>query len=307
MNEQWRIFMQNERARIAGNGGALFPEAPAGADCCLCDLSHLGLIRAHGEDALSFLQGQLTSDVRKVSAVRSQLSSYCSPKGRMLASFRVFKRGDDFYLQLPRENLEPILKRLRMYLLRARATLEDAGERAAGVLEREGDAPQKTQGEVTPVGDLSLLRHPGEPPRFQVVGPAVALQGLWERLAATATPVNADYWAWLDIRAGIPTGLPQTAEAFVPQMANMELVDGVSFSKGCYTGQEVVARSQYLGKLKRRMYLAHVDCETTPHPGDELFSPGAESGQTGGKLVDARRSPGGGYDLLAVIPSGIRE
>ncbi len=112
--------------------------------------------------------------------------------------------------------------------------------------------------------------------------------------------VNADYWALLDVRAGIPTVYPETVEAFVPQMTNMQLVDGVSFTKGCYTGQEIVARMQYLGKLKRRMYLAHVDTAEPPKAGDPLFSPQNASGQGAGRVVDARPAPEGGYDLLAV-------
>ena len=112
--------------------------------------------------------------------------------------------------------------------------------------------------------------------------------------------VGRDFWALADIRAGIPSVLEETVEAFVPQMANLQLVGGVSFTKGCYTGQEVVARMQYLGKLKRRMYLAHVVSANAPKPGDELFARGSTSGQGAGKVVDAQPA-GDGYDLLAVI------
>jgi folate-binding protein YgfZ len=105
----------------------------------------------------------------------------------------------------------------------------------------------------------------------------------------------------MDIRAGIPNVFEDTVEAFVPQMANLQLVGGVSFTKGCYTGQEVVARMQYLGKLKRRMYHARVDAGQPPTPGTEVFSPSSDSGQGAGRIVDAAASPDGGYEVLAVL------
>jgi folate-binding protein YgfZ len=141
---------------------------------------------------------------------------------------------------------------------------------------------------------------PGSTPRFALIGSADELIRIWESCESQAVPMDSNFWALQEIRAGVPTVYPETSEAFVPQMTNMQLIDGVSFTKGCYTGQEVVARMQYLGKLKRRMYLAHVHSEIAPKPGDELFAQGSTSGQGTGKVVDAQAS-GDGYDLLAVI------
>lgn len=120
--------------------------------------------------------------------------------------------------------------------------------------------------------------------------------------------MNADYWALLDIRAGIPTVYPQTRDTFVPQMVNLHLLDGVSFKKGCYTGQEVVARMQYLGKLKRRMYQARVEAaEKPPAPGDKLYSASSHSEQATGWVVDARGNGDGDYELLVVVEIEARE
>jgi folate-binding protein YgfZ len=260
---------------------------------------------------VQFLQGQFTNDVREVTAQHSQLSSFCSPKGRMLANFRIFQRDGTLYLQLPRENLAVVLKRLGMFILRAKVTLEDASDElvgiglagacAPGLLEpRFPEIPAKA-GDVLHADELTLIRLPDPTPRFQLVGPDEAMRELWQYLSGTATPADQDHWALLELRAGIPSVHPQTVDAFVPQMVNMHLIDGVSFRKGCYTGQEIVARMQYLGKLKRRMYLAHVDTDQAPAPGDELSSPATASGQGAGKVVDARHAPEGGYDLLAVI------
>ena len=127
------------------------------------------------------------------------------------------------------------------------------------------------------------------------------MPSVWEKLSGNATPASREHWELLDIRAGIPTIHSDTTEAFVPQMINMQLIDGVSFTKGCYTGQEVVARMKYLGKLKRQMFLAHVDMETVPAPGTTLDAESSESGQGAGKVVNAQRSPDGGVDLLAVV------
>jgi len=123
---------------------------------------------------------------------------------------------------------------------------------------------------------------------------------LWQLLSAKAAPVGAGPWSWLDIMAGIPVILPGTAEEFVPQMANLELVGGVSFTKGCYPGQEIVARMHYLGRLKQRMFRAHVESALQPLPGTPVFAPDLH-GQSTGHVLEAQASPQGGYDLLTVI------
>jgi len=214
-------------------------------------------------------------------------------------------------LQLPRPEVEATIKRLRMYLLRAKATIEDASDRCA-ILGIAGDcAPSllasqlgripEQENELTSHGELIAIRVPGPTPRFEVLAPPSSLKALWDHLAASASVVNADYSALLDIRAGIPTVYPQTSDAFVPQMANLQLLDGVSFKKGCYTGQEVVARMQHLGKLKRRMYRAQASAERLPLPGDELYCPSSTSGQATGRVVDARINSNGVYELLTVV------
>jgi folate-binding protein YgfZ len=311
MNSQWKRFIEAHSGVIDTGDQTRFPAAPREAGCALMDLSHLGLIRVAGAEADSFLQGQLTNDVREVSASHTQLAGHCSPKGRMLASFRVLRLDDTFYLQLPRVALPAAIKRLRMFVLRAKVSVEDAsdvsvcvglaGACAPGLLaEQVPDLPQADHG-MTRAGGLTIVRIPGTSPRFEVLGPVEAIEPLWEALAGRATPMDGTYWALLDIRAGIPTVYPETADAFVPQMANMQLIDGVSFTKGCYTGQEVVARMQYLGKLKRRMYQAEVESMTAPRPGDELHAPGSASEQASGRVVDARPSGEGRYELLAVV------
>jgi len=283
------------------------PAQPAPA-CALCDLSHLGLIRARGEEAATFLQGQLTNDTRLISPARAQLSAWCSPKGRMMASFLAFQYGDDLYLQVAADRLEAVLKRLRLFVLRTRVELSDASDELVRIGVAGDCAPallgDPVPGEAFAVqrrGELAVIRLPGDRPRFEVVGPVAAVRQLWERAEARATPAAAGYWSLLDIRAGVPTVFDETADAFVPQMTNLQLIDGVSFTKGCYTGQEVVARMQYLGRLKRRMYYARIAGAQPPAPGTELYAPGSESGQGTGRIVAAQPSPDGGTEALAVV------
>ncbi|MGD8957540.1 MAG: folate-binding protein, partial [Chromatiaceae bacterium] len=275
--------------------------------CAISDLSHFGLIRVSGPDARTFLQGQLTNDIHAVTAERAQISSYCSPKGRMLGSFWIFQRDEDLFLLLPKVRLDAVLKRLRMFILRAQVLVEDAsdtlarfgiaGECAAALLPV---VPTEDRASITR-DEITVFRMPGDRPRFGVVGPDSRLTPIWDQAATQATPTNTDFWALMDIRAGLPNVLEETVEAFVPQMVNLQLIDGVSFSKGCYTGQEVVARMQYLGKLKRRMYRARVDANEPPAPGSEVFAANGDADTAVGRIVDAAPSPDGGFEVLAVL------
>ena len=311
MNDQWKTFLESRAAQIDDEGNVRFPDTPVEADCALMDLSELGSIAVSGPEAEDFLQGQITSDTTRLSDTHTQLGSHCSPKGRMLASFRLFKLNDVIYLQLPRSRVQAMVQRLSMYLLRTKATVEDASDRLVAIAvagecapellaTRFGSVPDQDDG-LARNGDCALIRISGPVPRFQVLGTAAAMEAIWDQLAETATILNSDYWALLDIRAGIPSVYPQTIEAFVPQMTNLQLIDGVSFKKGCYTGQEVVARMQYLGKLKRRMYRASARVEDPPLPGDELHCPTSKSAQATGWVVDARANRDGECELLVVV------
>ncbi len=278
------------------------------------ELSHHGLIAVRGPDANPFLQGQLTCDIQEATLAHSLLGAYCSPKGRALACFRLFRRGDAVYLELPRDLVQPTLVRLNKYVLRAKVTLEDASDRllrfgvagshaAALMMKPIGAIPEVANGILHTAEDesaLTVIRLPGPMPRFEAYGPASEMQTLWKALDDPLRLTDSESWRLLDILAGIPAVYPETVEAFVPQMLNLDLLGGISFQKGCYTGQEIVARTRYLGKLKRRMYLARVDSPTTPGPGNPLFSPQADASQSAGQLVDACGHPDGGYAVLAV-------
>ena len=315
MNIDWQAFLEQQGATLDGNRVVDFGDHEKERQATarghvIAALSHHGLITAQGEEARDFLQNQFSNDMRLVSDSSSQISAYCTPKGRMLATFRIFQRGETFYLRLPHSILEPTLKRLRMFILRSKVTLEDVSDELISIgfagpeaQQRLGEILEKVPGEPNTLAEnngLLVIRLPDPLPRFEIYGEPDPVIGLWRRLARQASPVGADCWSWLDIQAGIPEVLPETVEAFVPQMVNLGALDGISYKKGCYPGQEVVARMHYLGKLKRRMYRAHVDTNTIPSPGDNLYSP-TETDQSVGKVVEAQPNPNGGVDLLAVI------
>jgi len=319
MNPDWQQFLTQQGATLDSGMVQHFGDATAelhatARSTVLCDLSQFGTLRAAGEDAQSFLQNMLSNDTHEVDAVRAQLSSLNSPKGRMLATMLIWRNGNDYLLQLPRALCEPMRKKLSMYVLRAKVKISDAsdeivllglsGENAQEILRKQfGELPELPFGFID-TEQAGVLKFSDM--RFQVSTTAQYAPTLWQALSQHAQPVGGVCWDWLNIRAGIPVILPQTQEQFVPQMANFELLGGVNFKKGCYPGQEIVARMQYLGKAKRRMYLVHLDSSEAPQPGDELFSADME-GQASGMIANVSPAPGGGYDMLAVVQTSSRE
>jgi hypothetical protein len=316
MNDDWKNFLAQQGAVFEGSRVVHFGDAQAERREALqahilCDLSHLGLIGVSGDEAQSFLQNQFCNDVRLVTPELSQLNGYCNPKGRALAVFRLFQREGRYYLRLPAEILDATLSRLRMFVLRSKVTLENASpalarmgyagpEAEQRLAAAVGAAPAAVNG-VVHHGGLTIMRIPGPHARFEIYGDTAALSTLWNRLKSDARPVGQGAWNLLDIHAGIPEIVTATREEFVPQMINLHSIDGLSFKKGCYPGQEIVARTYYLGKLKRRMYRAHIDTAAVPQPGDALVAEGSESGQGVGQIVRAEPAPDGGVEVLAVI------
>ena len=312
MNPQWRDHLLSkgvvlDNARVTDFRHPAMEIADAESGTILCDLSHVGLIRFEGEDSAAFLQGQLTCDVREIQG-RATHGGYCSHQGRLLATFLLWQAGAGYLMQLPEDIQEAIRQRLSRFVLRAKVRLADAGDDLIrmGIAGRDAETALAAHfGRAPPVpmtlvrsGDETLMRLDAS--RFELLLPPERAPAVWDQLAAMATPAGADCWEWLEIRAGIPAVMGATQEQFVPQMTNLDLVGGVSFTKGCYPGQEIVARTHYLGRLKRRTVLAHLEGSTAPRPGDEVHAPDA-GGQAAGMVLRAAPAPGGGFDLLAVV------
>ena len=273
------------------------------------ELTHLGVLQATGADVSGFLQGQLTNDIRDLDNGTSQLGAYCSHKGRMMAIMRLLRHGDDILMLLPPERIEPVMTRLRMFVLMSKVELANisesfraiglSGESASALLGK--DAPAEIDAVTCADDGVCIIRLAGENavPRFVLTGSNSALDNRISQFGDAVESGELNEWLLQDIRAGLPMVFEQTVEAFVPQMANMHLVNGVSFTKGCYTGQEVVARMQYLGSLKRRMYRVAIDGEC-PAPGTDLHAPGSKSAQGAGKVILAAPTPDGNCEALIV-------
>ncbi|HEX2541545.1 MAG TPA: folate-binding protein [Caldimonas sp.] len=255
-------------------------------------LSDRGVIRAIGPDAAKFLQGQLTNDVLTLGGERARLAGFCSAKGRLQASFVVWSAGpEEILLACPLDVLAPTLKRLSMFVLRAKCRLTDASveihlwgvagapaEALLGVLPAWGRR-EHDGGTVIRLPDAAGVR------RALVAAPAGS------RVVPEGTPsLRLEAWHWLEVQSGIVSIEAATVDRFVPQMVNFERVGGVDFQKGCYPGQEVVARSQYRGTTKRRTFL--FDCESVPQPGQDVFA-GDEGGEPAGTVANAAPRPEG--------------
>ncbi len=258
-------------------------------------LAHWGVIRAQGADAAPFLHGQLTSDMLHLGADRAVPAGFCSAKGRLQASFIVWQAAaDDILLACAADLLAPTLKRLSMFVMRAQCKLSDAsaelplfGIAGSAAAERLADMPIWAHRDA-PEGALIRLPDADGVPRALLAG-AAGPEGV--------PALDLDVWRRLEIASGVPLIEAATVDQFVPQMVNLELVGGVDFKKGCYPGQEIVARSQYRGTLKRRMFLFAVDA--TAGAGQEIFH-SADPGQPAGLVVNAAPSAGGAT-LLAEV------
>ena len=307
-------WLAQQAPDLLGNGDLAFAapleEAAATlAQDVISPLAHLGAIRAGGAEADVFLQNQLSNDVRQLGATQLQLSSYNSPKGRVLDLLALRREGEAILLETRRDTLGATLKRLRMFVLRSKVTLEDLGEHyaafglagpgAAELLDRAGLPRPPQDWDCITADAVTVVRRPGASPRYSIHAAPESLAGLWQALGAHARPVGSAAWRLLDILAGLPAIRPQTADHFVAQMLNLDRLGAISFSKGCYPGQEIVARMHYLGNLKRRMFRCRIDAGEAA-PGTPIY--GADSdAQAIGEVVESAPDAGGGTALLAVL------
>lgn len=315
MNPNWCSFLQSADAvfvsgsdEIVNFGDAAGELQAARSQTILVPLTHLGLIAASGDDAKTFLQNQFTSDINHLGADQVQHSAWCTAKGRMQASFLVWREANAFRLIVSGDLEADSLRRLQMFVLRSKVKLAAltgnrlllglAGPHASEALEEAGlPCPvvpmTRAIGEKASVIALEANRY------IAVVQPEGVVE-VWTKLTVKARPAGLPAWRWLDVQAGFPLISAVTKEEFVPQMADFERLGGVSFHKGCYPGQEVVARTQYLGKVKRHLY--RISCDQPLAAGADLHSPDNPD-QACGKIVSSAPSPAGGFEALAVVQS----
>lgn len=313
MNPNWRSFLESTEAVFAGDspeilsfGDAAGELQAAGRQTVIVPLSHLALIEATGEEAKAFLHSQFTSDVNHLSDGQAQHAGWCSAKGRMQASFVVWREAGTYRLILAADLLEATQKRLQMFILRAKVKLAASDLVLLGVAGEQAAEALLGAGLLAPVAPLDTVVGNGctvlrlDAGRYLVAAPEAAAADLWQKLTVKAKPAGTPVWRWLDVQAAFPLVTLATKEEFVPQMADFEKIGGISFHKGCYPGQEIVARTQYLGKVKRHLY--RLTSGTPLQAGDDLFSP-ENLEQASGKVMSAAPSPTGGFAALAVVQS----
>lgn len=287
--------------------------AEAGHPRLLAPLIERSVMAVRGDDATSFLQGQLTNDATLATEVHAQPNGYCTPKGRLLATFLHWCESDGHYLAAAADVHAAVQKRLAMFVLRAKVKLVDASQERLlfGIAEQDAEAVRRLFGAVPDaewgrreVEGGALIRVPGtarHPLRLILVTRDDALRSRWPALREAFPLAGPAAWRLTEIEAGMPQVVAATQEAFVPQMINFELIGGVNFKKGCYPGQEVVARSQYLGKLKRRMFLGRAAAEGLPAPGSDVYH-SARPDQPVGLVVNAERDGQGRVAMLVECP-----
>lgn len=272
-------------------------------------LSHYACITVSGPDTHKFLQGQLTCDMQASTPENALAGALCTPKGRMVSNFYLQHLAmDQVLLLLPSATLAATQATLSKYIVFSKAEMQAAqpwslaglvGPRAATVVHNLfGRAPTERLGFVgTENGSAVCVSPQQQRYLLSLRSDDLALQ--WQDLSDVAKPVNSKVWDYLDICAGFGFVQEQTIEMFIPQMLNLQLTDGVSFTKGCYTGQEIVARTEYRGNLKRRMYRASSSTNSTPEPGSAVFSSAKE--QPVGNIVAAEQIAADRVQMLTVL------
>ena len=277
------------------------PDSTLGKEPAWTALDHYALIRVTGPDALKFMQGQFTCDLTEITPERSRLGACCTPKGRMLALFRIARVGDEYWLRLPDALAQPLVDHLKKYIpfFKAQLILDDTLSAIGLIGDIAGlELPPEPVDSARALDDGILIRVPGTVPRFEHWGSSAGIANMSTRLASSVQRPKS-WWELTDILAGIGEVYGETREEFIPQMLNLQSLGGISFKKGCYTGQEIVARMQYLGTLKRRMYLARANAPLTLTPGTVIQDgQGTALGQVIRSQVTAEQTT----ELLALLP-----
>jgi folate-binding protein YgfZ len=290
MNTGWHTFLLNQKAIVEANLG-LSEVAGKVGDNSIYPLTHLAALTVSGKDSAKLLQGQITCNINDINESNSSLGAICNPKGRAIATFLLVKKADAYLLVLPFEMLETVKKRLQMFVLRSEVKISDCSDELCliGVC----GLGNKSQAFVAEnLQGISFINLPGSMGRKMIIADAENAMRFWsEQVDAKGfRKASSGEWRYLDIVSGIPWVTTATSEEFIPQMLNLDKLGGISFNKGCYTGQEIVARTHYLGKAKREMVLAECQCSTTPEANASIINKGSGEQEIVGKVLLAQQN-----------------
>jgi tRNA-modifying protein YgfZ len=299
MNTNWKTFLLSQQALV--NHEAKIAFAVKIDEKSIYPLTHLAVLSVTGKDAAKLLQGQITCNVNEISVAKSSLVAICNPKGRAIATFLLVKKADIFLLVLPAELLETVKKRLQMFVLRSDVKITDSSNEICllGLCEQQ----KSVQPFVTEVQqDIISVNLPALGKRKLLITDVDNAIRYWSEQVDHQgfRMADSDEWRYLDIISGIPWVTTATSEEFIPQMLNLDKLGGISFNKGCYTGQEIVARTHYLGKVKREMFLA--ECQTTwsPEPNSTIVNRDSDGQEEVGKVLLAQQD-GQNCKMLVIL------
>ena len=290
MNQNWKNFLLSQNATFDGDAAINFPAISDYNDKRIYPVAHLAVLTVSGADAAKLLQGQITCNINDITGTKSSLGALCNPKGRAITTFLLVKTGDAFLMILPLELLAAVKKRLQMYVLRSDVTLTDSSDKYC-LLGLSHPAPQAGSLFGTTQQDIISINFSATQSRYLVIAETDKAIALWSEQVDHQgfQPESSDYWRYLDILAGIPWLTTATSEEFIPQMLNLDQLGGISFDKGCYTGQEIVARTHYLGKAKRALFLAECDAPSSPSPNSIIIDDSSGAELAIGKVLQAER------------------
>lgn len=288
MNPQWKTFLLSAQAVIEDDGRIVFAESQSDQPH-IYPISDLGVLAVSGKDAAKLLQGQATCNVFEVTETQARIGAFCNPKGRAIATFLLAKQGDDYLLVLPLELLEPVKTRLQKYVLRSDVKFTDRSDQLCLIGVSGAEAASEPLFAARREHDTVSIAMSSTQARHLLIAEAEQATALWsDRVARQGYgPGSSEDWRYLDLIAGIPWLTQATSEEYIPQMLNLDKLGGISFTKGCYTGQEIVARTHYLGKAKREMFLAEADTATVPEPNAPVIDNNGEAETIVGKVLSA--------------------
>jgi folate-binding protein YgfZ len=291
MNQNWKNFLLSQNATFKSDTDITFPTIVDDNDKTIYPVAHLAVLTVSGKDAAKLLQGQVTCDVNELTDTKSSLGALCNPKGRAITTFLLIKTSDAFLVILPEELLETVKKRLQMYILRSAVTLTDSSNQLClmglSVPAMLAEPLFNTTQQDNITVNFSTTHH-----RYLVIADTDKAIALWSERVDNQQfkPTNSNQWRYLDILSGIPWLTAETSEEFIPQMLNLDQLGGISYNKGCYTGQEIVARTHYLGKTKRVLFLAECESTTLPAPNSAIIDNSTDTEHSIGKVLLAQHA-----------------
>jgi folate-binding protein YgfZ len=295
MNHSWETFLHDVHVSLEDDSQIVFPSIGLEGQKRIYPITSLGILTVAGNDAAKFLQGQITCNVNDISDIKSGFGAFCTPKGRVITTFLLCKTKGVYYLVIPDELLAVVKKRLQMYILRSDVILTDSSEDLCliGLLDshKQAGSANPTEPVFTAVTlKDAWVRISFPKNRYLIITEARNAIALWSDWVGSQhfTPASPDEWGVFDIISGIPWLTITTSEEFIPQMLNIDKLGGISFNKGCYTGQEIVARTHYLGKAKREMVLAECITHLTPEPNTVIFDDNVGEEEVVGRVVQAQ-------------------